>query len=448
MSFKIEAFQNRHLSDGQTRVDAILSVTAEGTAGVSPQGGRELLIGFIVDSSGSMNGDRISAVKAAVTSAIELLDADTTFFVVAFHSGPRTIFAPSLATPANKRQAEGALAHLVANGGTAMSTGLAEARKYFEQMPQAIRQAVFLTDGKNESETPLQVLSELKRSEGMFECDCWGVGTDWQVGEVQQIAKALNGKASLIPIAPGIAEAFRAAMEKARAKAFKEVRLRLWAPMGTQVVFVKQVNPTIEELTHKGKDLSPQLREYNTGTWGQGESRDFHVALQVKPGKVGDEMLACRPSVAFQSPEAGGWQEQEVKPPEARLFANWTVDDSLSSRIDQHVAHYTGQDELANVIQKGLEAREQGNEVNATQLLGRAVQLAHESDNAEMTHRLAKVVDVVNAPQGTVKLKKNVAKAATMDLQLESHTTKRSKRIGTASAPTDPNASKPPGSGA
>ena len=72
-------------------------------------------------------------------------------------------------------------------------------------------------------------------------------------------------------------------------------------------------------------------------------------------------------------------------------------DETLSSRLDHHVAHYTGQDELAEAIQKGLELREQGQEAQATQLLGRAVKIAHTSNNVEMTQRLAKVVDVVDA---------------------------------------------------
>ena len=105
--------------------------------------------------------------------------------------------------------------------------------------------------------------------------------------------------------------------------------------------------------------------------------------------------------------------------------AIWTDDEALSTRINSNIAHYTGQDELAVAIQKGLEMREQGQEAAATQLLGRAVKIAHTSHNADMTQRLAKVVDVIDAGAGTVRLKKDVKKAATMDLQLESRTTKR-----------------------
>ena len=125
----------------------------------------------------------------------------------------------------------------------------------------------------------------------------------------------------------------------------------------------------------------------------------------------------------------GGFSSFSVhEPAAARVLASWTADDALSSRIDRHVAHYTGQGELAAAIQQGLDLRERGDEAAATQLLGRAVKIAHESGNAEMTQRLAKVVEVVDVATGTVRLKREVSKVATMDLQLESRTTKRMKR--------------------
>ena len=344
MPFKVEAFQNRFLSPGQSRIDAILQVTAG--PGTASKGG-PLVLGFIVDKSGSMNGTRIDSVKRAVWQAISMLDARSWFFVVVFDATAQLVVKGLQATDANKAAAGSALGAIQAGGGTAMSTGLELARQVFSAAPDAIRQAVFLTDGKNESEHAGSVQAELKRCVGTFQCDCWGVGTDWRVGEVQGIARALLGKASLIPEPAGIEAAFRGAMEKASSKSVKDVRLRLWAPAGAEVVFVKQVNPTIDDLTASAKVVSPQVKEYNTGAWGPGESRDFQVAVKVKPGNVNDEMLAARPSIVFLEAGPSGWVEQETKLPEARLFANWTQDDALSSRIDRHVAHYSGQDDLA-----------------------------------------------------------------------------------------------------
>lgn len=425
MAFKLEAFQNKYLPPGKTRVDAILTVTADASVQASTG---PLVIGFIVDKSGSMSVDRIDAVKHAVGTAIGMLPEAAWFFVVAFDSTAQVVVREVQATQDSRRAAAQAIAALRAGGGTAMSTGLAAARAVFERAPNAIRQAIFLTDGKNESESAGNVTAQLQACEGLFQCDCWGVGTDWRVGEVQQIAHELLGKASLIPDAAGIEQAFRAAIEKASTKALKDVRLRVWAPQGATIAFVKQANPTLEDLTPKARVVTPQVREYMTGAWGPGESRDFHLGIDVRAGGVGEEMLAARPSLVWLESAAGTWAEKEEKPAEARVFATWTADDTLSSRIDHHVAHYTGQGELAAAIQQGLDLRGQGNEAAATQLLGRAVKIAHESGNAEMTQRLAKVVDVLDVATGTVRLKREVSKVATMDLELESRTTKRMKK--------------------
>lgn len=426
MSFKVEAFQNRHLAPGTTRVDAIVSVTAD--AGLKATG--ELVVGFILDKSGSMTGARIESVAQAVARAIGLLDERALFFVVAFDGNAYVVSREARATPEAKRYAAQVITQLQAQGGTAMSAGLRAARTLFERAPNAIRRAVFLTDGKNEGEKPQAVTDELARCAGVFECDCWGVGTDWQVGEVQQIAAKLLGKASLIPEPAGVDAAFRAAIERARGKALKDVRLRLWTPQGARIVFVKQVNPTIEELTRTATMISPQVREYLTGSWAGGEARDFHVAIAVRAGDVGDELLAARSSLVYleaAKDAPGGWIEREERPAEGRVFATWTADTTLSSRIDDHVVHYTGQDELADAIHEGLIRKAAGDVSGATQLLGRAVRIAHSSRNAGMTQRLARVVEVLDPGLGTVRLKRDVKKAATMDLELESRTTSRSR---------------------
>jgi hypothetical protein len=108
--------------------------------------------------------------------------------------------------------------------------------------------------------------------------------------------------------------------------------------------------------------------------------------------------------------------------------AIWTDDEALSTRIDRQVAHYTGQAELAQVIQDGLEARKQGDEDTATAKLGRAVALAHQSGNEDTAKLLAKVVDVVDAATGTVQLKKKVADADEMALDTRSSKTVRTRK--------------------
>ena len=108
--------------------------------------------------------------------------------------------------------------------------------------------------------------------------------------------------------------------------------------------------------------------------------------------------------------------------------ARWSNDDALTTRIDPAVAHYTGQAELAEVIQEGLAAKAAGDEATATTKLGRAVALAAETGNDEATSKLRKVVDIEDAETGTVRLKRGINKLDEMALDTASTKTTRVKR--------------------
>jgi len=420
MQFKLESFHNPYLPPGTNRVDAVLTVTAT-NEGLAPMAARSSVIGLIVDVSGSMEGERIESVKFAVRQAIQMLGEQQWFFVVAFSGVASLVSELAQATTMKKASADAAVRRLEARGGTCMSTGLDVARQQFALAPDAIHQAIFLTDGKNSDEDEARLVNMLNQCDGAFQCECRGVGTDWQVKQLQRIALRLLGSAKIIAEPEGIEADFKETLQNNLSRAVSDVRLRLWTPKSATIVAVKQMSPEIATLTDRRIPVDAQSGEYPTGAWGT-ESRDYYVAIEFSsPGEVGDEMLACRPSIAYMD----GGQLQEFKPAEARILATWTPDEALSTRINDHVAHYTGQTELAEAIQKGLEARANGEVEVATKLLGRAAQLAHDSGNEDTTRRLGKVVDIVNAEEGTVRLKQAVNKADEMDLDLGSTRTSR-----------------------
>ena len=89
------------------------------------------------------------------------------------------------------------------------------------------------------------------------------------------------------------------------------------------------------------------------------------------------------------------------------------------------MAHYTGQAELAQVIQDGIEARKSGDDRTATIKFGRAAQLAHETGNKQTEELLATVVDIEDAATGTVRLRRKVEAADEMALDTRSTKTVR-----------------------
>ena len=103
----------------------------------------------------------------------------------------------------------------------------------------------------------------------------------------------------------------------------------------------------------------------------------------------------------------------------------WTDDTAASTRISPHVAHYTGQAELASSIADGLAARAAGDDHTATQRFARAAQLAAQSGHADTLRLLAGVVDIVDASSGTVPLRQDVNLAHEMALDTRSTRTTR-----------------------
>jgi len=289
----------------------------------------------------------------------------------------------------------------------------------FAAAPAGLRHAILLTDGQNAHESGEQLGRALAACEGNFQCDCRGVGTDWEVSELRRISSALLGTVDIIADPADMEADFRAMIEGAMGKAVAGVSLRLWTPRGATVAFVKQVAPSIEDLTARPTSLDAQTSDYATGAWGD-ESRDYHLCIKVQPHLVGDEMLAGRVSLLID----GEAQSQ------ALIKAIWTHDEQLSTRINREVAHYTGQAELAEAIQDGLEARKTGDEATATFKLGRALKIAHESANDATMRLLERVVEVTDPVTGTVRLKRAVDDADEMALDTRSSKTARVTKTG------------------
>jgi uncharacterized protein YegL len=418
--FTAEVFQNPYLPQGAREVNAIMTIATSGGENVSiaaPTSQR--LFGIICDISGSMGGAKMVAAKEAIVQIVNLLPTDAAFFIVTGSSRAQLLVPLVNAVPENKLRAISQVKNISANGGTLMSGWLNTALGEFSKMPQAICQALLLTDGQNDPSDDRDLAKSLDACEGKFQCECRGVGTDWQVSQLQQIASRLLGTTDIIPSPDRIAADFEEILTQAMGKTVSDVSLRLWTPQGAKVLFCKQVSPEIVDVTDRAKSVNDRAVDYPTGAWGNNESRDYHFCIQINAGNIGDEMLAGRASLITTT------NGQETKITEAKILATWTEDEAKTAKIDRRVAHYTGQAELAQSIQEGLEARAQGNIEVATVKLGKAVKLAHDSGNEATAKLLRTVVDVEDAAAGTVRIKRAIAKEDEMMLETRSTKTAR-----------------------
>src|SRR5258707_756675 len=99
-------------------------------------------------------------------------------------------------------------------------------------------------------------------------------------------------------------------------------RLRLWSPNGVKINRFEQVYPTIVLLD-----------------------------LEVPTYTPGQQFLMVRPSIAFF---ASSSNEQEEKSTQAGwVYVQWTEDANQAAQMEEHIAHYTNQEDLLRALKEG-----------------------------------------------------------------------------------------------
>ncbi|SFP02856.1 MULTISPECIES: VWA domain-containing protein [Actinomadura] len=425
--FTVRVDQNPYLPAGGREMHAIVSVEARSSGAAPAAAGRAPAAEIImIDTSGSMSyRGKMAAAKRAARAAVNVLRDGVHFAVVAGANRPRMIYPQGerlvVADETSRRNAATAIGRLEAAGGTAIGSWLRLAERLFAGHDaavgeSAVKHAILLTDGKNQHESDEELDAALRQCTGRFLCDARGVGTDWDVAELRKISSALLGGFLDVPDPADLEADFLAMTRAAMSKEIADVTLRVWTPQQAKLRFVKQMVPVVEDLTGRRVESGTQTGDYPLGAWGN-ENREYHVCVEVQPGDIGRQMRA-------------GWVKlvagDEVLA-SGNVLAEWTDDEARSTRINGRVAIHTGQSELADAIQEGLEARREGDEDTATARLGRAVVLAREVGNEQISDLLDKVVDVVDPVRGTVRLKRDVAKADEMSLDTRSVRTVRTR---------------------
>ncbi|ARD45207.1 marine proteobacterial sortase target protein [Colwellia sp. PAMC 21821] len=128
---------------------------------------------FIIDTSGSMQGNSMIQAKASLQEAILKLSTKDSFNIIAFDDSVELLFPETnMASQRNIGQAQQFIKNLQADGGTEMYRPLSQAlvmAKDHHQTAKAIRQVVFITDGAVANEFELmQLLDGAQRNFRLF----------------------------------------------------------------------------------------------------------------------------------------------------------------------------------------------------------------------------------------------------------------------------------------
>ncbi len=154
---------------------------------------------FVIDTSGSMGGASIEQARAALHLALERLQPDDTFNVIAFDNLPRPLFRGSVPVDwASLHQAHGFVDELRADGGTEMQAALALALRDpgGPGLQGRLRQVVFITDAAIGNEEEL--FATIQQGLGRSRLFMVGIGSAPNAFFLQRAAALGRGTTTLI----------------------------------------------------------------------------------------------------------------------------------------------------------------------------------------------------------------------------------------------------------
>ncbi len=154
---------------------------------IAPQA-REVVL--IIDTSGSMEGASLAQAKAALLHALKSLGNDEYFNLLQFNSHTEQLFDQSVqVSQSSLYVAQNFITGLHANGGTDMAPALRTALT-LPEIPQLMRQVVFITDGAvgNETELLQKVAQDLGDSR-MFTVAIGHAPNSWFMRKAAEIGR-------------------------------------------------------------------------------------------------------------------------------------------------------------------------------------------------------------------------------------------------------------------
>ncbi len=193
---------------------------------------------FVLDCSGSMNGQPIAKAKDAIKRALRKLEPDDTFQVIRFSENASQLGSkPVAATAENVRRGIEFVDKLQGEGGTMMIEGI-KAALDFPHDPRRFRLVSFMTDGfiGNEAE----ILGEIHQRLGSARIFSFGVGTSVNRYLLDRMAKLGKGAVAYIGLNDNSSEVVDLFYDRISHPALTDVRID-WGDMEVSEVYPRQI---------------------------------------------------------------------------------------------------------------------------------------------------------------------------------------------------------------
>jgi Ca-activated chloride channel family protein len=277
--------RTRVLRGGDGLVKMELSLAAAETAGARPRTPADLIV--VLDRSGSMEGPKIEAARAALHELVEQLGPGDRMALVAFSSGAEVLIPPVAVSPETKAAWRRTAAGISAGGGTNMSGGLDLALELAARLSAAGGRAgrmLLISDGAaNEGDSTPEGLTARARRAARLEYAVSSIGVGEQFNEYLMAALADAGTGNYYYLADTaqLAEVFANEFAATRETVARAVAVEIAPAPGVEVV----------DAAGYPLERTAGAVTFRPGTLFAGQERRIWVTLRLPDAEAGEQRL-------------------------------------------------------------------------------------------------------------------------------------------------------------
>ncbi|MEM9188969.1 MAG: VWA domain-containing protein [Myxococcota bacterium] len=283
--------------DGQTYVG--VWVEAPEQTVVDAEVRAPMAVSLVVDTSGSMAGEKIAHAQLAASSLLETLRDGDIVSLYSFSNSVQEVVAPTVLTPAVRGALNRSVGQLVAQGGTNLYEGLQVGQARLKQAPgtHPIRRVVLISDGHaNVGPSDPTTVGQLaaQGTEWGVQVSAIGVGLDYDEHLLAQLAVQSSGRMYHLQHPAQMA----AILEEEMNLLAQTVAVDAWVEIdplpGVQIIDVQSLGARLE-----GNRLRVPI-----GNLHAGQRREVLFRARVNTDALGQRSLA-NARLSYREPEGG-----------------------------------------------------------------------------------------------------------------------------------------------
>ncbi|KAL4480991.1 hypothetical protein ABPG72_014459 [Tetrahymena utriculariae] len=235
---------------------------------------------FVIDTSGSMRGQKIELVKKSILQVLHFIQGDDRVSLVGFNSQAQVLLELTQLTKKSQIQIENQLNELKADGGTHIGLGMQKAFDIIKQRKDSKNLACIflLSDGQDNSGFPqTQQYMQQSQIKYPFCIDCFGFGDDHDSATLIKINQLQQGTFNFIRDISQIDDAFTVIL--AGIKTFVAQNVKISVNFGN----TELMNGITVSKTYGSEWIKIQDNQYEIqlNHLMAGRSKDFVFELQM-----------------------------------------------------------------------------------------------------------------------------------------------------------------------